>query len=59
VGKIVFSLQIYIGYIWKGFFHPLMAFGAKLLQEDGNFHLEKGKTCKEKPVGSWVGTSMG
>ncbi len=32
-----------------------MEFDTKLLQEDGTFFLEKGKTCKGKPVGSWVG----
>jgi hypothetical protein len=53
----MFSLQIYIWYIWKEIFHLLTVFGTILLQEDGTFCLEKGKTCKGKPVASWVGES--
>jgi hypothetical protein len=30
----------------KEIFHPLMEFGTKLLQDDGNFCLEKGNTSK-------------
>jgi hypothetical protein len=35
-----------------------MEFGTKLLQDDGNFRLEKGNTSKGKPVGSWLGVSL-
>jgi hypothetical protein len=45
--------------MWKEIFHPLWEFGAKLLQEDGNFCLEKGKIREGKSVGSWLGASVG
>jgi hypothetical protein len=45
----MFSLTIYTWYTWKGIFHPLMEFIAKLLREDGNVRLEKGKSARENP----------